>query len=52
MKHYAEELLQEEVSATQKELLGASTRLDWSLGFYEEFVVAPFMIQPRHWGFV
>jgi len=39
MKNYAEELLHEELSSTQKEVVNASTRLEWNLGFFEAFVM-------------
>jgi len=39
MKNYADELLHEELSSTQKEVINASTRLEWNLGFFEAFVM-------------
>jgi NAD-dependent dihydropyrimidine dehydrogenase PreA subunit len=39
MKNYAEELLYEDLSATQKELAEAETRLEWSLDFFETTVL-------------
>jgi ferredoxin len=39
MKNYAEELLHEELSSTQKEVVNASTRLEWNLGFFEAFIM-------------
>ncbi len=39
MKNYAEELLHEELSSTQKEIVNATTRLEWNLRFFENFVM-------------
>ncbi|MGB3905726.1 MAG: 4Fe-4S binding protein [Anaerolineae bacterium] len=39
MKNYAEELLNEELSAEQKEIVGAPTRLEYNLDFFERFVM-------------
>ncbi|NIN65355.1 MAG: hypothetical protein GTO63_11780, partial [Anaerolineae bacterium] len=35
MKNYAEELLHEELSAEKKEIVGTSTRLEWTTRFFE-----------------
>ena len=39
MKNYAEELLHEELSSAQKEIVKATTRLDWNLRFFENFMM-------------
>ncbi len=39
MKNYAEELLHEELSSTQKEMVKATTRLEWNNRFWESFVM-------------
>jgi len=39
MKNYAEELLHEELSSTQKEIVEATTRLEWNNRFWENFVM-------------
>jgi len=39
MKNYAEELLHEELSSAQKEIVKAPTRLEWNLRFFENFVI-------------
>ncbi len=49
MKNYAEELLHHRLSSTQKEIVGASTRLEWNLGFFEGFVI-PAMGAPSQLG--
>jgi ferredoxin len=36
MKNYSEELLHEELSAEQKEIVGATNRLEWNLSFFEQ----------------
>lgn len=39
MKNYAEELLHEELSSAQKAIVKATTRLEWNLRFFENFVM-------------
>jgi NAD-dependent dihydropyrimidine dehydrogenase PreA subunit len=39
MKNYAEELLHEELSRQQQEIVNAPTRLEWNRRFFEMFVV-------------
>jgi len=39
MKNYAEELLHEELSSSQKEVVKARTRLEWNNRFWESFVM-------------
>ncbi len=39
MKNYAEELLHEELSSTQKGIVKATTRLEWNNRFWESFVM-------------
>ena len=39
MKNYAEELLHEELSSTQKEIVNANTRLEWNKRFWNNFVM-------------
>ena len=39
MKNYAEELLHEELSSTQKEIVEATTRLEWNNRFWENYVI-------------
>jgi len=39
MKNYAEELLHEELSSTQKDIVKATTRLEWNNRFWEGFVM-------------
>jgi len=39
MKNYAEELLHEELSSTQKAIVKATTRLEWTNRFWESFVM-------------
>lgn len=39
MKNYAEELLHEELSATQQDIVGATTRLEWTNRFWQGFVI-------------
>lgn len=39
MKNYAEELLHEELSSTQKEIVKANTRLEWNNRFWKNFVM-------------
>jgi ferredoxin len=36
MKNYSEELLHEELSAEQQEIVGATNRLEWNLWFFEQ----------------
>jgi NAD-dependent dihydropyrimidine dehydrogenase PreA subunit len=38
MKNYADELLYEELSSTQKDIAGAATRLEWHSRFWQSFV--------------
>ena len=40
MKNYAEELLHEELSSAQKDIVKAKTRLEWNLRFFENFTMA------------
>jgi ferredoxin len=39
MKNYANELLYEELSSAQKDIVGATTRFEWNNRFWEDFVV-------------
>jgi Pyruvate/2-oxoacid:ferredoxin oxidoreductase delta subunit len=39
MKNYAEELLHEELSAAQKDVVGDTTRYEWNNGFWETFIM-------------
>ncbi len=39
MKNYADELLYEELSSTQKEIVKATTRLEWNNRFWENYVM-------------
>jgi ferredoxin len=39
MKNYAHELLHEELSSTQKDIVGATTRFEWNNRFWESFVM-------------
>ncbi len=39
MKNYAQELLQEELSSAQKEIVKATTRVEWINGFFDSFVM-------------
>jgi len=39
MKNYADELLYEELSSTQKDIVGATTRFEWNNRFWESFVM-------------
>ena len=39
MKNYADELLHEELYATQKDIVGATTRFEWNNRFWESFVM-------------
>ncbi|MCJ7667160.1 MAG: 4Fe-4S binding protein [Anaerolineae bacterium] len=39
MKNYAEELLHEELSSTQKEIVETKTRLEWINSFFEDFLM-------------
>ncbi len=47
MKNYAEELLHEELSSSQKEILKATTRLEWNNRFWEGFVMPAITGVPR-----
>lgn len=49
MKNYAEELLHEELSSSQRKLANAGTRLEWNLRFFENFVLpAATGVAPTH----
>jgi Pyruvate/2-oxoacid:ferredoxin oxidoreductase delta subunit len=39
MKNYADELLHEELSSTQRNIVGAATRFEWNNRFWESFVL-------------
>jgi ferredoxin len=39
MKNYADELLYEELSSSQREIVGATTRFEWNNRFWESFVM-------------
>jgi NAD-dependent dihydropyrimidine dehydrogenase PreA subunit len=39
MKNYAEDLLHEELSSTQKNIVKTATRVEWINGFFENFVM-------------
>jgi len=39
MKNYADELLHEELSSTQKEIVKATTRLEWNNRYFEDFLM-------------
>jgi ferredoxin len=39
MKNYAQELLQEELSSAQKNIVKATTRVEWINGFFDSFVM-------------
>jgi ferredoxin len=39
MKNYARELLHEELTADQQQIVGAKTRLEWNRGFIKSFVL-------------
>jgi len=39
MKNYAEELLHEELSSTQKEIVKATTRVEWTNRYFEDFLM-------------
>ncbi|MGB5931447.1 MAG: 4Fe-4S binding protein [Anaerolineae bacterium] len=39
MKNYADELLHEELSSTKKEIVKATTRVEWIDSFFENFVI-------------
>ena len=42
MKNYADELLHEELTSTQKGIVGASTRLEWNHLFWQGFILPAF----------
>ena len=39
IKNYADELLHEELSATEKEIVEVTTRVEWLNGLFENFVM-------------
>ena len=52
MKNYAEELLHEELSSAQEEMVNASTRLEWTRRFFENFVMPAATGVPATRGFL
>jgi ferredoxin len=47
MRNYANELLHEELSATQRGIVGATTRFEWHNRFWESFVMPAIRGQPQ-----
>jgi ferredoxin len=47
MKNYAHELLYEELSSAQKDIVGATTRFEWNNRFWESFVMPALSGVPR-----
>ena len=52
MKTYAEELPHEELCSAQEEMVNASTRLEWTRRFFEQFTIPAATGVPATLGFM